>query len=183
MIRAALALLAALPLCVACIAPASRWHAGTGARVGASADSSIVVPAGWKHTQNADELLVSLDGPGLQAIRVTFQRQGVKSRRPYDAGALPSELAEQFAAELEAITDGQVELLANEPATVGGKPGFRLRARHNLHAQRMPVDLYEIYGVGHGEGLYVLTYGAYETHYFARDLAAFEEVVRSFQLP
>jgi len=170
-------------LAASCRVASSYWAAGAGERVAGPMQSSLVVPAGWKHRRSGEELLVTRDGPDLQAIRANFQPRGVRSGRPYEAGALPSELAELYVAELETITQGQVEILANEPATVGGKPGFRLRVRHNRHAERLPIDLYEIHGVGHGDGLFVLSYGAFETHFFARDLPAFEALLGSFRLP
>ena len=162
---------------------AARWKETPAERLDGPRGSSFTAPPGWMFATTTDHTVLSIDGPELQAIHVTFRDQTPASAKKFDPAAPPSELAEVYIAELQTVTGGQAEVLENTPATVAGKPGFRLRVRHNRHAEYAPVDLYQVYGVGHGEGLYVLTYGAFEKYLFERDHAAFEEMVRNFQLP
>lgn len=166
-----------------CACAAASWKETSAERMDGPRGSSFMAPKGWMFATTTDHTVLSLDGPELQAIHVTFRDETPVSERKFDPAAPPSELAELYIAELQSVTGGQAEVLENVPATIAGKPGFRLRVRHNRHAEYAPVDLYQVYGVGHGEGLYVLTYGAFETYLFERDRASFEDMVRNFQLP
>jgi hypothetical protein len=183
--RGALALLCVLwpALFLGSGCASAQWKPTGAERESGPRGSSFAAPGGWMMASQSDDTVLSIDGPQLQAIHVTFHGEMPATKAALDPAAPPSELAELYIAELQNLTGSQVEVVENTPATVAGKPGFRLRVRHNRHAQHAPVDAYEIYAVGHGSGLYVLSYGAFETYLFERDRAAFEELVKSFQLP
>lgn len=166
-----------------CACAAARWKQTPTERIDGPRGSSFTAPPGWMFAATTDHTVLTVDGPELQAIHLTFRDKTPASAKKFDPAAPPSELAGVYIAELQTITGGRAEVLENVPATVAGKPGFRLRVRHNRHAEYAPVDMYQVYAVGHGEGLYVLSYGAFEKHLFERDRAAFEKLVRSFQLP
>ena len=162
---------------------AAQWKPCGSERISGPQGSSFSAPAGWMFVQAGNDTVLSVDGPNLQAIHVVYRPKAPSTGKEFDASTPPSELADIFIAELEKNSAGLAEILENELATVAGTPGFRLRVRHNKHVQRMPIDAYEIYGVGHGEGLFVLSFGAFETYLFDRDLEAFRDLVKSFQLP
>ena len=72
------------------------------------------------------------------------------------------------------------ELLDNNPASVGGKQGFKLvytrKTKEGLRLKRIQ------YGLVDGKWVYRLIYQAATRHYFDRDLATFERVRESFRL-
>jgi hypothetical protein len=180
MSRALPALLSVWMAASGCLA--ATWERCGAERLNGPEGSTFSAPPGWLAIEVGDDTVLSLDGPSLQAIRVLYRTE-TPSEEEIDTAVPTSELAEVYIAELRKLTSGQVEILANEPASIAAKPGFRVRVRHNRHVQRLPVDAYEIYGVADDHGLFILSYGAFETYLFERDLEAFRGLVQSFRLP
>ena len=70
-------------------------------------------------------------------------------------------------------------MLENEPATVSGKEGFRVRV-----AYRNPRGLEiheEVYGVVAQSRLYLLVYRAPRLYYFPKNYPDFQRTVESFK--
>lgn len=146
----------------------------------------LSIPEGWFVWQDpkATRVVITRDGLPLQQIlagRVAIKDSLPNTKRKFEPGMLPQETAEivadSFASDKRL---GNFRLLENVPATVAGQPGFRLtfRAKDEGGLREKHV----IYGFLSGEWFYFLRFTAAERHYFDRDLAAFEQVVRSFRL-
>ncbi len=146
---------------------------------------TVELPVGWvRASVMGDRIIVTRDGPGVQAIEIAFVRHedSFKSIDKESSPAmLPAELAELVIAEArnEELTKN-LEVVENAPASIAGNSGFRLHVRFRnaggLRVERM------VYGFADASGFYRATYQAPSLHYFSRDLAAFETVVHSLRL-
>ena len=90
------------------------------------------------------------------------------------------ELAEAVADDLRTNREFlNFEIVANEPATIGGREGFALTVRYQTKDKlRLTI---RIAGVIQGNKLYTLRFAAPTRHYFERDLPAFTAAVQSFR--
>ena len=144
-------------------------------------------PKGWYRLGDGnvgEPLILTRDGLPLQFIRI--ERVSSDRRFTHDEKRVGRNMLLKGLAQLEAddlrsapgVLD--FEALENTPATVGGKPGFRLlcawKTRDGLRLKRLH------YGFLDGQWAYRLIYQAAARHYFDRDLAAFERVRESFRL-
>lgn len=144
-------------------------------------------PKGWYRLGDGnvgEPLILTRDGLPLQFIRierVSSDRRFTHAEKRVTRGMLPKEVARLEADDLRSAPGVlDFEALENTPATVGGKPGFRLlcawKTGDGLHLKRLH------YGFLDGQWAYRLIYQAAARHYFDRDLAAFERVRESFRL-
>lgn len=143
---------------------------------------AVALPAGWMRVNTADVVVATRDGPLLQRIAVAGTKLGTafrSTKKVVVAGMLPQEAAEVVADDLASSDDAKgVQIVENVPAALGGIPGFRLVAtyRDGNGLLRKTVT----YGAIAAPWFYRLTYVAPARYYFDRDLAAFEDVVKSF---
>ncbi len=147
---------------------------------------SVDLPVGWiKQYTMENNLIASRDGFLLQTIAIVRRPPNhAFDRTKKDAadGMLPSELAELEIAEIKArdeLTEA-LTVLENEPATVSGKEGFRVRV-----AYRNPRGLEiheEVCGVVAQSRLYLLVYRAPRLYYFPKNYADFQRTVESFKV-
>jgi hypothetical protein len=147
---------------------------------------SVDLPVGWiKQYTMENNLIVSRDGFLLQTIAVVHRPlKGAFQRTKKDAAEsmLPSELAELEIAEIKArdeLTEA-LTVLENEPASVSGKEGFRVRV-----AYRNPRGLEiheEVYGVAGPSGLYLLVFRAPRLYYFPKYYPDYQRTVESFKI-
>jgi hypothetical protein len=147
---------------------------------------SVDLPVGWiKQYTPENNLIASRDGFLLQTVAIVrrplnqaFQR----TKKDAAEGMLPSELAELEIAEIKArdeLTEA-LSVLENEPASVSGKEGFRVRV-----AYRNPRGLEiheEVYGVVEQSSLYLLVYRAPLLYYFPKYYPDFQRTVESFKI-
>ncbi|MBM5810658.1 MAG: hypothetical protein FJ191_01640 [Gammaproteobacteria bacterium] len=171
--------------------PASAWkivadgqpyaHAGTG--------YSIQYPAGWRFRKEAfgDETIATRDGPLLQVIYVDFRKhkQAFRAqRKDATADMLPQELAGKFIAEATAARGLQnMAVLSDEPATLAGQPAFRLHLAYRTAVDAGSVRYEEILvGTNTPQGIFLVGYRGPVLHYFARDVAAFEQALATFAI-
>jgi len=145
---------------------------------------SIALPDGWMHLAAPAYDMFSKDGPYLQYILV--QERPLSQRfhfttRTMAADMLPHEMAGIIIDNLR--SDPQIrdfDLLANGPAMVGGRPGFKLIYTYQ---DRQGVEMQAIYyGTVHAERFFNLRYTATKRHYFTADRDTFEQVARSLRL-
>lgn len=131
-----------------------------------------------------ETVVITRDGVALESIRIgrrALGRELPHTRRKLGPRMPPVEAAEVLLdnARSDPAVQG-FELLDSDPATVGGRPGFRLAygwsSKDGLRRKRVVVG-----AIADG-WLYTLLYDAAARHYFDRDLAAFEEVARRFRL-
>lgn len=146
---------------------------------------SMQIPAGWMRLTTPSYDMFSKDGPYLQYILVQDRplSQGFQfTRRTVEADMLPHEMARVIIDNLQA--DPQVRdftLLANGPAMVGGRPGFKLIYTYQ---DRQGVDMQTVYyGTVHAAHFFNLRYTAVQRHYFPADQDTFEQVAQSLHLP
>ena len=147
---------------------------------------SVDLPVGWiKQYTMENNLMASRDGFLLQSVAIVrrplkdaFQR----TKKDAADSMLPSELAELEIAEIKArdeLTEA-LTVLENEPASVNGKEGFRVRvAYHNPRGLEIHE---EVYGVVGQSRLYLLVYRAPRLYYFPKYYPDFQKTVESFKI-
>ena len=97
---------------------------------------------------------------------------------------LPQELAEKLVAEATAARSLQnMEVLADEPAELAGQAAFRLHLAYRTSVDAGSVRYEEIVvGTNTPQGIFLVGYRGPVLHYFARDVAAFEQALASFMI-
>jgi hypothetical protein len=145
---------------------------------------TITPPAGWMYaTRVGPDLLASKEGFLLQSIVIEHHdltKPLLHSKRALSSGLAPYETAEAVVDDLRANHELQsFELQENTPASVGGRPGFKLIYSFRTK-DKLPVTE-EIYGAIAGERLWLVRYAAPKRHYFERDLPAFEAACQSLR--
>lgn len=177
----------AISLTACATAKPPPWVPATSTFVAPAAGFEVSVPAGWmrRNLTNPDRLVATRDGTPLQRIVVRATEVGKPmglggSKRVVTEGMSPQELAELAIDDLQSSGATDVRILENAPATLDGRRGFRVvatfRAGNGL-AMRLAL-----HGLSLGNRFYSLVYSAPERHYFALDLATFDELVQSFRV-
>jgi hypothetical protein len=130
-----------------------------------------------------DADMFSKNGPYLEYILVQARplTQAFRStRQKLSDDMLPHEAAQVIIDSMR--FDPQVrqfELLGNQPATVGGRPGFKVTYRYR---DAQDVTLKAIYmGVIVHDRFLTLRYTAAQRHYFDAQVSAFHQVVDSLR--
>lgn len=174
-----------VPALLLLLAGCQAWQPGGGTVTGKGEAFSLTTPAGWMYaTSLGPDLLLSREGPILQRIVVEHRDltkpPGKEPKRAITPTLAPFEVAEAIVDELRANRDLlEFRLQENTPATVGGRPGFRLvfdfRTKDGLQFTEAR------YGVIAGTDLWFVRFSAPTRHYFARDLPAFESAVQTLQ--
>ena len=142
------------------------------------------LPAGWMRANNAENALyITRDGALLQYInvqRIETDNDLKHTKKKFAKDMLPQEVAE---IELDDVRSNpnvtNFELLENVPATIDGRPGFKLlytwRTKDGLKLKRLH------YGLALAEWVYRVQYQAPVQHYFDRDFETFERVRASLK--
>ena len=177
-----------IPLLAAALALAgcqtATWQPGGGTHTSIGGDYTVRVPAAWMFAERPMGFVATNDGVLLQ--RAGISRHDLTQPLSYSKRTLaPTLTALELA---EAVADDMradhaflgLEIAELRPAEVGGHAGFTFKMTYHdssgLHfAER-------IYGCLTETRLYLLHYTAPARYYFERDAAAFEELVRGFQL-
>jgi len=147
---------------------------------------TLDLPVGWirQFTQDGT-LLVSKDGYALQTIGVIHRKLDnafPKTRKSASDTMLPSELAELQIAEMKTETEQMavLKVIENEPATLDGREGFRLRT---TYFTRRGLEIHRVtYGLADKSGYYRIEYVSPKLYYFDRTFGDFENVITSFRL-
>lgn len=147
---------------------------------------SLLLPEGWiLNGRQPQNLVVTKEGPQLQSIIVEvfvldIKKDDAKNKKLFKKGMLPQEAAEVVIDVLQSDRSiPQFAVIENAPVRINGREGFRLvytNKRNNLRYKSV------YYGILHGEKFIRISYSAPLRHYFEKDIAVFEEVVRSFKL-
>ena len=145
----------------------------------------VDLPQAWYQSREvSDALLITRDGLPLQFIRIERVSVGEElahTKRKFAARMAPQDLAGIEVDDLRSSPETfNFEIVENKPASVAGKPGFRLvyswKTKEGLRLKRVH------YGFLDGKWVYRLIYQAAARYYFDRDLPTFERVRESFRL-
>jgi hypothetical protein len=146
---------------------------------------SVELPGGWMQfkSDQSDRCLVSRDGTNLQLIEIvrTKPEEAFPNlKRGVPAGAPPSELAELQVANMRASQGwGDLKVAKNESIAIAGTTGYSLltqfKSSRGLRYERIVV------GFAEANGYYTLSYQAPTLHYFGRDRATFDALLRAFR--
>lgn len=148
---------------------------------------SVQPPAGWVYQRGGYEVMISRDGPLLNAMWFELRKHkkafpAIKKASAPDA--LPEELAELYVADLKSqagISD--VNLVSVEPATLGGQPAFRVRVTYVLMQEMGGAPIEQVaLGTPLEEHLLLARYWAPQLHFFETYLPAFEESLQTLTL-
>lgn len=150
---------------------------------------TIQYPAGWRYIKMplSDETLSTRDGPDLQAIYTDFRKHKKAFRalgQDSTPEMMPRELAEKIVAEATQARGLQnVQVLANEPTMLSGRPGFRLHFSYKTGVDVGSVRYEEfVVGANSPQGIFLVGYRAPVLHYFARDVLTFDTSLATFSI-
>ena len=188
-IKAWLAMAALLVLAPATEAQAWKLAVDNQPHVNPGRGYSVQFPPGWKFNRLwfSDETGATRDGPELQAIFVDFRahKNAFKAlKKDSTPDMMPQQMAELLVADMAKERGLEnVQMLANEPAVVSGKPGFQLRFEYLMPVSRGAVRMREIVaGAAGTKGLYLVGYRAPVLYYFDRDVDKFADALKSFTI-
>ena len=142
-------------------------------------------PKGWrKYNLSKDNVLITKDGLGLQFIRISrtpIDNELEYTDKKFGKGMLPQEAGEvviqNFRSNHNIVNQ---KVLANNPATIGGYPGFNIKFLFQTKDGMTKQCI--LYGFITEESYYELCYEASKRHYFSKDEADFERVKDTFKL-
>lgn len=174
----------AVVLLIASLAACAPWQRVDPADRSAAKrdDYTLELPAGWvRRTADSNDFFVTRDGPALNVILVNRQPHDRKlphTQRTTAPDMLPHELGELAIAEWRhSEATANLEVLANVPATVGGRPAVRVHVRYR-NERGLPIERLMI-ALADARGRLSLLYEAPAIVYFQRGLADFEAMVAS----
>jgi hypothetical protein len=146
---------------------------------------SIQFPVGWRWVKFGDESFATRDGPALQLINVDFRKHKNAFRALKQNSTpemMPQELAEKIVAEMTSAGSLQnMQVLSNEPATLAGRPAFRLHLAYRTAVDAGSVR-YEamVTGANSPQGIFLVGYRAPVLHYFARSAGNYDGTLATF---
>lgn len=159
------------------------WNPGGTTYVDQKGKFNLHAPSGWQYaTKLGSDFLASKDGPVLQQIWVDHRELKnalPNSKRPLADNLGVFELAEAVAGDLQADRALLAfELKENVPAKLGGRDAFKITFTFRTEEKLRLSET--IYGCVVDGRLWLLRYRAPVRHYFDRDVAVFEDTVKSF---
>ena len=168
-------------LIVVLVTGCAVWQQTNGPFSGAG--YTLDLPKGWMATKDPKSLNITRDGLPLQHIYVyitDITKLEMDNNKILKKGMLPQELSEKVLDRMRSNKRvSQFTVVENVPAQVGGKEGFRVVYTYRQDKVRYR-DIY--YGMLQGETYYRISYSAPVRYYFDKDVAVFEEIVKSFKL-
>lgn len=167
-----------------CLIGCATWIPVGGPFISSDYAFEVELPSGWRRTNARDGLTLTRDGLSLQMVRIVrepFDKELAFTKRKIDKGMLPQELAEIVIDNIRSNREiSNVQVSENQPATIGGYPGFRVaysyHTKDNLKKQGV------FYGVLVDQWFYRMLVEAPARHYFPRDLAIFEQIKQTFKI-
>ncbi len=150
----------------------------------ASQNVRLHLPEGWMLSSREDILLVTRDGVLLQnvivaAVRADDEQKYTKKR--FKPGMRPLEQAGVILDNMASNPNRLAfKVQSKKPAQVAGHQAFRTEVTFKDKDGLLYRGI--LYGFMQNEWFYLVRYVAPERHYFVRDKAAFENIVRSMRL-
>lgn len=155
-----------------------------GMRIRAAGGSTLELPVGWVYQLSPQGLVTARENPFLHLMTFGYAEPAGPDDKANDPRQTPAELAENVVALAKSAGGwSHVEVLANEPVTLGGRPGCRVHLRMASPEQRQPVREAVLCAAIQGKGVYRLSYVAWAGEHFTRDLPLYEAVLASVRLP
>jgi hypothetical protein len=147
-------------------------------------DFTLELPLGWvRHSASSNDFFVTRDGPALNYIVVNRQPHDKKlphTKRETRADMLPHEIAELAIAEWKSTeSTANLEVIANVPVLLGGKPAVRVHVRYK-NERGLPIDRVMV-ALFDARGRLSIEYEAPAIVYFQRGLTDFEAMVASLR--
>jgi len=146
-------------------------------------DFSVEIPSGWWKPQYVNKYLITKDGPFLQYVLIQqrpIDRSFKNTQKKLRPRMLPLETARIIIDEIASdrnITNFNV--VENSPAIIDGHAGFKILFAYKDKKGSEFKTLY--YGFISGDSFFNLRYNAASRHYFDKDIADFEQILRSFR--
>jgi hypothetical protein len=161
------------------------WVPVSGKYVSADDAFEVDLPAGWRRAYSTrNGLTITRDGLSLQVMRVVrepFDTDLPYTKRKLEKEMFPQEIAEVIIDNLRSNQNtSNFQLHTNQPARVGGYPGFKLTFSYQTKENLKKEGVY--YGVLVDQWYYRLVLEAPSRHYFPRDQAVLERVQESFKI-
>jgi hypothetical protein len=147
-------------------------------------DFTIEIPAGWWKPARINQFLITRDGAFKQYVLIQkrpLARPFRHTKKTIKQGMLPQEAAGIIIDEI--ASDRNIlnfKVLQNAPAVIEGNAGFKIVFTYGGKNGSSYKTLY--YGFIHGSSFYSLRYNARRQSFYAKDLEAFEAMVKSFRL-
>lgn len=166
---------------VVLLAGCTTWQPARGLFTGPG--YTLDLPKDWMFYSRNNYAVVTKDGTELQKIGVSIldiTDHDENEKKIVKKGMLPQEAAQVLVDRLKANKNlSQLSVLENAPAEIGGMEGFRLVYLYRWGDVRYKTVYY---GMLKGEELYRIFYTAPVRYYFDKDIAVFEQIVKSFKL-
>ncbi|MET0105316.1 MAG: hypothetical protein ABW072_09235 [Sedimenticola sp.] len=146
---------------------------------------SFTAPPGWIQIQLDNQVVLTVDGPGLQKILVKYlehEKAFPNLERKSNPEMLPSELADLYIAEMrESDANGlpSFKLSSNTPLVIDGNEGFQIHASYTIKNGLKYQHI--VSGFTAETGITVIEYVAPGLHYFDRHQAAYVQLLGSFR--
>lgn len=163
----------------------SPWIMVGGNYENATQNFKAEFPQGWrKFNLSRDDVLITKDGLSLQFIRITrnpIEKDLQHTEKKFSREMLPQEAAEIVLQNFRSNSNIlNKEVLANDPALIGGYPGFNLVLSFQTKAGLSKRSI--VYGFLSGDSYYEILYEAAKRYYFKKDESDFEKVKDTFKL-
>lgn len=169
-------------LLVSCATP--KWTQVGGEYRNTHLKFLVSLPQGWMRVDDKNGLAATRQGFSLQTIIISrhdISKPPPHTKKKFLPGMLPQEVAEVALDQFHSNPGyTNLEILENQPATIGGQSGFRAVFTHRSTEGLRKKEVF--YGFLLNDQFYFLRYFAPQRYYFDRDLHTFESVVRSFRL-
>jgi len=176
----------ALLLSLAPLALATKLVIAGTPYVSKSGGYQIQFPTDWRWDKAGANSSASRDGNDLDMIYVNFLKHknafaAIKKSSAVDMS--PQDLAENVIAEFKTARGLEnIDLLSNEPVSLGGQPAFRLHLKFRTPVQAGALTYEEIVvGATSATGLTLVGFRGPAIHYFPTYLPNFEQSVTTFQ--
>jgi hypothetical protein len=164
-----------------CAAP---WTQVGGSYSSPNKDFTVDLPKGWMKAKSNDLLFITRDGILLQNIlikRIATAEELQYSKKKFRPDMLPQEQAELIAddfASNPALMN--FAILENSPLTIDGHKGFRLVFTYKNEGGLRVKSTFSGFLVQ--DWFYQIRYTAAARYYYDKDLASYEQVIKSFKL-
>lgn len=146
----------------------------------------IQFPADWRWDKFGADSSASRDGSDLDVIYVNFLKHKnafAAIKKSSAADMSPQDLAENLIAEFKTARGLEnIDLLSNEPVSLGGQPAFRLHLKFRTPVQAGALTYEEIVvGSTTTTGLTLVGFRGPSIHYFGTYLPDYEQSLATFQ--